>query len=58
MLPLTALDPALTGFRLIINTVPALILHYERLKMLAPKTLVLDLASKPGGDAAEDTKEK
>ncbi len=47
-----ALDAALGQFPLIINTVPAMLLDADRLRLLKPKALVLDLASKPGGDDA------
>ena len=53
-IPLAKLDAALPAFRLIINTVPALILGREKLEKLADDALVLDLASKPGGDDAGD----
>ena len=44
------------GFEVICNTVPAVLLTREVLAAMAPDTLVLDLASKPGGvdwDAAK-----
>lgn len=50
--PMRALDGVLGDFPLIINTVPALLLDAHRLRLLHKKALVLDLASKPGGDAA------
>lgn len=53
-LPLHALDTALGAFPLIINTVPAMLLDARRLRLLQPKALVLDLASKPGGDDVGD----
>lgn len=36
--------------KLLINTVPQLVLPEERLALLPKEALVLDLASKPGGD--------
>ena len=44
------LGDVLGGFRLIINTVPAMLLGAEELQKISPQALVLDLASKPGGD--------
>ena len=52
----SALDDVLPAFSLIVNTVPALILDRERLKKLREQVLVLDLASKPGGDDAGERK--
>lgn len=49
------LDRVLSAFPLVINTVPSLLLDEKRLNRLAPKALVLDLASKPGGDDVGDT---
>ena len=49
---MSALDGALGEYPLIINTVPAMLLDAHRLRLLRPKALVLDLASKPGGDDA------
>lgn len=48
----SSLESKLPHFRLIINTVPALVLDAHRLGLLHPEVLVLDLASKPGGDDA------
>ena len=48
------LDAVLPESRLIINTVPARVLGAERLKLLRKDALVLDLASKPGGDDVGD----
>lgn len=53
-LPFSSLDTVLPKFPLIVNTVPALVLSAERLMRLQPRTLVLDLASKPGGDGVGD----
>ena len=52
--PLKELDAVLGSFPLIINTVPAILLDAQRLRRLSPKVLILDLASKPGGDDAGD----
>lgn len=49
-----ALDTVLGTFPLIINTVPAMLLDARRLRLLQPKALLLDLASKPGGDGVGD----
>ena len=43
------LTPWLCGYDLVVNTVPARVLGGEQLAALTPGTLVLDLASKPGG---------
>lgn len=43
------LDGWLGGYQLVINTVPACVLDGARLQDLDPGTLVIDLASKPGG---------
>lgn len=43
------LDGWLGGYQLVINTVPARVLDGARLRDLDPGTLVIDLASKPGG---------
>ena len=37
------------GFRIVVNTVPAPVLGRERLEKLDRDTLVIDLASLPGG---------
>ena len=49
---MSVLDAVLGEYPLIINTVPAMLLDAHRLRLLRPKALVLDLASKPGGDDA------
>ena len=54
--PMQLLDDVLGKFPLIINTVPAMLLDAQRLHLVQPKALVLDLASKPGGDDAGDRK--
>lgn len=43
------LTPWLCGYDLVVNTVPARVLGPEQLSALTPGTLVIDLASKPGG---------
>lgn len=43
------LDEKISGFRIILSTVPALVLGEERLAMLKKDTIVIDLASAPGG---------
>ena len=50
-----ALDASIGEFPLIINTVPAVLLDEHKLRLLKPKAIVLDLASKPGGDDAGDS---
>lgn len=46
--PLAALADA-GAFDVVFNTVPALIFDEPRLRALAPSTLIIDLASRPGG---------
>lgn len=46
---LSRLSGWLFSYDLIINTVPALLLGQEELKLLRPDCLILDLASAPGG---------
>lgn len=51
----------INGFDLIINTVPAVILDKNMLKAVAKDTLIIDLASKPGGvdfEAASELNKK
>lgn len=43
------LKPWLCGYDLVVNTIPAKVLRREELESLKPGTLVIDLASKPGG---------
>lgn len=50
----SALEEALPRFPLIINTVPAQVLDAHALSLLRQDVLVLDLASKPGGDDRGD----
>ncbi|MGN1481047.1 dipicolinate synthase subunit DpsA [Porcipelethomonas sp.] len=45
----SVLDDAISGYDLIFNTVPAVILDEKRLERIKSNTLVIDLASKPGG---------
>lgn len=54
-MPMEQLACVLGAFPLVINTVPSLLLDEQKLSLLAPKALVLDLASKPGGDGVGDT---
>ena len=51
---LTQSDADWSFYALIVNTIPAKILTAECLQRLSPDTLVLDLASKPGGADVED----
>ncbi len=44
------LQNVIGDYPLIINTVPALLLDAQMLAAVQPDALVLDLASKPGGD--------
>jgi dipicolinate synthase subunit A len=44
-----ALDGCLSGFDVIVNTVPARVMNEARLKEVGSERLCLDLASKPGG---------
>ncbi|MCI2105118.1 MAG: hypothetical protein LKK00_00145 [Intestinimonas sp.] len=46
---ISTLDGWLCSYDLLINTVPARVLNEDRLAELRPDTLVIDLASKPGG---------
>lgn len=48
-IPLTELEQAAPEFDAVVNTIPAPVLGPEILVRLAPKALVVDLASKPGG---------
>lgn len=43
------IDQELGGFRLVFNTVPALILEREKLMLMRKDAAVIDLASEPGG---------
>lgn len=48
----------LSSKRLIFNTVPALIFNAEILKFISSETILIDLASMPGGVAFEEAKSK
>lgn len=55
--PLTGLTRLLPGFETVVNTIPAPVLGRRALAALAPGSLVIDLASLPGGvdlEAAEE----
>lgn len=43
------LDGIISDFQIIFNTVPSVILHDKLLKKITADTLIIDLASKPGG---------
>lgn len=56
-LDINILDSCHDRFDIIINTVPAMIFDRSRLEKIDPGTLLIDIASKPGGydhDAAEE----
>ena len=55
---LKELDSYLSDFEIIVNNIPVQILSAERLNLLKEKTLILDLASKPGGTDFEYAKKK
>ncbi|MBQ8647157.1 MAG: NAD(P)-binding domain-containing protein [Oscillospiraceae bacterium] len=46
---LEELDEVLPGCDTVVNTIPAMVLEGERLALLPPGSLIVDLASKPGG---------
>lgn len=48
-IPIKNLKDVIGSFDLVINTVPALLLTEEILNCIKPDTLLIDLASKPGG---------
>lgn len=48
-IPIGQLPDTIQQFDAIINTVPAKILHQDILKQISRQTLIIDLASKPGG---------
>ncbi|HNX63599.1 MAG TPA: dipicolinate synthase subunit DpsA [Oscillospiraceae bacterium] len=50
----TQLDESLKQYDIIFNTVPAIIFDKERLRMLKKGSLLIDLASKPGGVDIEE----
>ncbi|MDR3270810.1 MAG: dipicolinate synthase subunit DpsA [Peptococcaceae bacterium] len=43
------LDSVISEAEIIFNTVPALVLNHQRLETLSPDTVIIDLASFPGG---------
>lgn len=47
--PLSELNNSLSDKNIIINTIPSLILDENRLKLIKKDSLIIDLASKPGG---------
>lgn len=47
--PLSKLDENLSNKDIIINTIPSIVLDENRLKLLDKNSLIMDLASKPGG---------
>lgn len=47
--PLSKLNDSLSDKNIIINTIPSLILDENRLKLIKKDSLIIDLASKPGG---------
>ena len=51
---LSRLREVLGSYPLVINTVPALLLDRDMLRIVRKDALILDLASKPGGDDAGD----
>ncbi|MFT3952013.1 MAG: dipicolinate synthase subunit DpsA [Oscillospiraceae bacterium] len=46
---ISKLSDEISGYDLVINTIPAIVLNHEILAKLSPEALVIDLASKPGG---------
>lgn len=54
---LSDITKCIGGSDVIINTVPALILTKETLKMVGKKSIIIDLASKPGGTDFESAKQ-
>lgn len=55
---LNDLDKFLPEFKYIFNTIPSLILDRERLKFINKDTIIIDLASNPGGVDFDVAKEK
>ena len=51
---LSRLREVLGSYPLVINTVPAMLLDSEMLRVVRKDALILDLASKPGGDDVQD----
>ncbi len=59
--PLSALSETIGVYDIIINTIPSQILNWQLLKLVKDDTLIIDLASKPGGvnlDAATKLNKK
>lgn len=48
-IPIKSLKNEISNYDIIFNTVPAMILDYDMLSLVNPDTLIIDLASKPGG---------
>lgn len=55
--PLKELDKNLEKYDIVFNTIPNIILDKKKLKLLKRETLIIDLASKPGGIDIEAAKE-
>ena len=56
-LPITALPDSIGSYDIIFNTIPAMVLESGLLKKVKSDSLIIDLASKPGGvdfDAAKE----
>ena len=56
-IPLKNLSENLSKFDIIFNTIPNIILDAEKLKLIKKSTLIIDLASKPGGVEQEAAKD-
>ena len=56
-IPLKNLSENLSKFNIIFNTIPNIILDAEKLKLIKKYTLIIDLASKPGGVEQEAAKD-
>ena len=50
------IEKSLTNYDVIINTIPSMILDVEKLKYVDKETLLIDLASNPGGIDKEEAK--
>ena len=48
----------ISKYDIIINTIPAMILNYENMKYIRKDTLLIDLASNPGGIDKDEAKDK
>lgn len=55
--PLSELDENLKDKDIIINTIPSMILDENRLKLIKKDSLIIDLASKPGGVDTKSAKD-